>query len=197
MPRDKSMRHKWCRIAWKKSEPLKLWVDDEEGHLLSDFDFIDIYEDGIHTIAVKDTKANSIFFVFRLKFEMEHLCAPRIQFVIDTDWYKPLIMETHDSCGFAVEDIMSVSYPYKYSSYSGERIGYAVKILVYTTTGEVATFYKNFRYIDTGKGMIGKMLEMSVDYEGTMLLECSKCTCPQELFDSKTALRLKLAGGGN
>lgn len=183
------------RVSWEESkstDSLKLQMLDDSGYAIGGFSFIDMYENDMHTISVIDSGNNCIFLAFRLKFESNNLGMPLVQFASKTNWYTPYTDEVDNHRGFTIDDIEITNYP----NADGVEFEYDLEIPVYTSTQDMDIFiieqhYREVYEVYSNKNTIKKAIKLV--FEG---FEYNENKAPYELFDSKTALKIKLLRTG-
>lgn len=186
------------RISWEDSESidsLKLQMLDDSGYPALGFSFIDVYEDKVHTISVIDDSNKCIFLVFRLKFDCFYLGMPMIQFKPEGDWYTPFTDEINDHRGFTLGVLDRVDFPS--AGLEGIDVTYTVSVPVEDSNHDTVEVTQDYDGVHTKDGITNKTLkiyESGFESENGFTFEDS--ISPQELFGSKTALKLKLSQMG-
>lgn len=186
------------RISWEDSkdiDSLKLQMLDDSGYPALGFSFIDVYGDKVHTISVIDDSNKCIFLVFKLKFDWFNLGMPMIQFKPEGDWYYPFTDEINDHRGFTLGVLDRVDFPS--AGLEGTDVTYTVSVPVDDSSHEPLEVTQEYDGIHTKDAIINKTLKIygsGFEYENDFTFEDS--ISPQELFGSKTALRIKLSQMG-
>lgn len=186
------------RISWEDSEStdsLKLQMLDDSGYPALGFSFIDVYEDKVHTISVIDDSNKCIFLVFRLKFEWGGLCMPMIQFKPEGDWFYPFTDEINDHRGFTLGALDRVDFPS--AGIEGTDVTYTISILVEDSNRDTVEITQDYDGVHTKDGIVNKTLKIyGSGFEAENEFNFEDSISPQELFGSKTALKIKLSQMG-
>lgn len=162
---------------------------DDSGYPALGFSFIDVYEDKVHTISVIDNSNKCIFLVFKLKFDWFILGMPMIQFKPEGDWYTPFTDEVNDHRGFALGVLDRVDFPS--AGIEGTDVTYTISILVDDCSHDTLEVTQEYDGVHTKNDIVNKTLKIYGDD-----FEFEDSISPQELFGSKTALKIKLSQMG-
>lgn len=183
-------------ISWQDSEStksLKLKILDRYEHSPSCLDITDIYEDGIHTVAVKHRgeRGEGIFFMFRLKFEKGLLSLPMIQFINYGDWYRPV---TNGNCSILLERIDIRGRDIR-AQFEFVPARYKIIIPIFSTDNAKVSFEEIFYCGYSREGnMTNPYIKMTIGVWGDVISCDAGKVLPNMLFGHKTTLKLKLAG---
>lgn len=176
-------------ISWEGSEStesLKLQILKSDRYPSGSYSLIDVYKDGIHTIAVKSITYDCIFLVFRLKFELDDLNLPMIQFTDKGSWY-----HLHTYCNHS----FTIDYINKTTSNTIDKDGF---YLIYNSRLSVSDcnlgIISVIQFYNILKSTDGTVKESLRIYEGD--LDYRMSIPAYKLFGNKTALKLKLASLG-